>query len=221
MRLLPVLATATLASLAVSPAEAGPKVAVGGGLGTTGAGVQAQVELNDWIGLRGDYNVLQYSVEDTYDDVAYEGDLDMSTFGAYVDLRPFQNSFLVTGGMVFGDKKLESIASPTTNVDIGDQTFTPDQVGVLDMRADLGDTAPMFGLGFDTTFQGDGPFGFKLIVGAMFTDSPNIELTSRDGLLSDDPTFIAEVEQEELNLEEDIEDFKVWPVLQAGITFRF
>ena len=232
----------TAGSLAAAlPAQADPELAIGGGIGTPGANVEAQIALNDLFGLRGGYNYLAYSTDDTFDDIAYDAELDMQTFGAFLDVRPFSNSFIVTGGAYFGDKKIDAIARPTTSVEIGGTFFTPEQIGELDMTGDIGSTAPFAGIGFDTTFQGDGNIGFKLIAGAMFTDSPAITLTAEGGDICafEDPVqaaaceadpaaqtaalvvFQAELEQERQNLEDDIEDFKVYPVLQAGLTFRF
>ena len=57
----------------------------------------------------------------------------------------------------------------------------------------------------------------------MFTESPSVTLTSTGGTLSDaeQEIFLQELEKERQNLEDDVEDFKVYPVLQAGLTYRF
>lgn len=217
------LAAAALAAIGAGAAQADAQFAVSGSIGTPGGTVEGQVSLNDYLGFRGGYNYLSFDVDEDYDGVAYDGELEMSTFGAFVDLHPFKNSFIITGGAYLGDKKLDAVATPTEPVEIGDLVYTPDQVGTLDMSADIGDTAPFIGLGFDTTFQGDGHWGFKIIAGAMFTESPAVALTSNGGTLSDEEQaiFVDELEKERQNLEDDIEDFKAYPVVQAGLTFRF
>lgn len=196
------------------------QVAVGGTIGTTGVSVEAQMKLTPTVQIRGGYNYFQYGVDDTYDDIAYNGDLDLTTWGAFVDLHPFSNAFLVTAGAYFGDKKLGLTATPTSNVEIGNQTYTPAQVGRLNMDADLEDAAPFVGIGWDTTFENSG-MGFKLIAGAMFAGSPKVNLTSTGGSLSNDTNFQAQLAIEERNLQDDIDDFKVYPVVQAGLTFSF
>ena len=215
--------TAAAISSGATAAQAETQFAVSGSLGTTGGTVEGPVQVNDYLGFRGGYNYLSANVDETYDDIAYEGDFEMSTFGAFIDLRPFKNSFLLTGGAFLGDKTLDGIAKPLEPVEIGDLVYTPDQIGTLDMTADIGDTSPFVGLGFDSTFQGDGHWGFKLIAGAMFTESPSVTLTSTGGTLSDaeQEIFLQELEKERQNLEDDVEDFKVYPVLQAGLTYRF
>jgi hypothetical protein len=214
----------TLAALAAGSAwgagAAQAQIAIGGSIGTTGGSVEAQMQLTSTVQIRGGYNYLQYGVDDTFDDIAYDGDLDLSTFGAFIDLRPFANSFIVTAGAYFGDKSLDLSATPTANVEIGNQTFTPAQVGTLNGSADLEDVAPFVGIGWDTTFQGSG-MGFKINAGAMFTGSPDVGLTSTGGSLSNDANFQNQLAIEEQNLEDDIDDYKVYPVIQAGLTFAF
>ena len=216
--------TMTLAALmAAGTAAAGAaqaQVAIGGSIGTTGATVEAQVKVLPGLHLRGGYNYFQYEADDTYDDIAYEGDLDLNTLGAFLDFHPFGNSFMITGGAYFGEKSLNLTGTPTSNVEVGSQTFTPQQVGTLRMQADLEDTAPFIGLGWDNTFENPG-IGFKFIAGAMFTGSPQVNLTASGGTLSNDPNFQTQLAQEEQNLQDDVDDYEVYPVVQAGLTFSF
>jgi len=217
--------TITLAALAlgagVGAQTAQAQLAVSGSIGTTGGSVEAQTQITPIIQLRGGYNYFEYGVNDTYDDIAYEGDLDLTTWGAFVDFRPFSNAFIVTAGAYFGDKGLDLTARPTQNVEIGNQTFTPGQVGALRATAELEDTAPFLCIGLDTTFQGETGFGFKIIAGAMFTGSPDVSMTSSGGSLSNDPNFQAQLAIEEQNLRDDVDDYEVYPVVQAGLTYSF
>jgi hypothetical protein len=214
----------TLAALAAGTVSvagvAQAQVAVGGSIGTTGASVEAQVRVVPGIHLRGGYNYFEYEADDTYDDIAYVGDLDLSTIGAFVDWHPFGNSFFLSGGAFIGEKGLALTATPTANVEIGSQTFTPAQVGTLNMAADLEETAPFVGLGWDTTFENPG-LAFRFLAGAMFTGSPQVSLTSTGGSLSNDPNLQAQLAQEEQTLQDDINDYEIYPVVQAGITYSF
>ena len=214
----------TLAALAIAGAAtagaAQAQIAVGGSIGTAGASAEAQLKVAPGINIRGGYNYLQYGADDTYDGVAYEGDLDLTTLGAFVDVHPFGNSFFITGGAYFGEKTLGLFATPTQNVEIGSQTFTPSQVGTLSLAADLEDTAPFIGLGWDTTFENPG-IGFKFLAGAMFTGTPQVNLTATGGTLSNDANFQTQLAQEEQNLQDEISDYEIYPVVQVGVTLGF
>lgn len=209
-----------LASGAAAAGTAQAQVALGGSIGTTGVAVEAQFKVAPGLHVRGGYNYFQYEADDTYDGIAYEGDLDLNTLGAFVDLHPFGNGFLLTGGAYFGEKTLDLLATPTGTVQIGNQSFTPAQVGTLNMAADLEDTAPFVGIGWDTTFENRG-IAFKFIAGAMFTGSPQVNLTASGGTLSNDPNFQTQLAQEEQNLQNDIDAYEIYPVVQAGLTLSF
>lgn len=196
-------------------------LAIGGSIGTTGGGLEATAQITPGLQVRGGYNIFSYGLSETFDDIAYQGDLDLTSWGAFVDLRPFLNSFVVSAGAFIGDKGLRVAAAPSSSVRIGNQTYSPAQVGTLSLTADLAETAPFLGIGWDTTFQGDGVFGFRLMAGAMMSGTPEISLAASGGLLSTDPAFLAEVSREEQNLRSDVEAYEIYPVVQAGLTFRF
>jgi hypothetical protein len=210
---------AAAAGTGVAHADRG--LAVGGSIGTVGANIEATAQITPYVQVRGGFNYFEYAIDDTFDDIAYDGNLDLSNFSGFLDFRPFGNGFVLSGGAFVGDKALDMTARPTTNVRIGDVTYTPAQVGQIALNAAMEDVAPFVGLGWDTTFQGESPLGFKVIVGAMFTGSPTVDLTASGGTLSSDPTFQAEVAKEERNLQDDVNDFEVYPVAQVGLTYRF
>jgi hypothetical protein len=55
----------------------------------------------------------------------------------------------------------------------------------------------------------------------MFTGSPQVNLTSTGGTLSGDASFQTQLATEEQNLQDDIDTYEIYPVIQAGVTLRF
>lgn len=224
MRLSTAFALAAAATLAgAGTAHAEKRLAVGLAGGTTGVSGEVSFKANRYVHLRGGYNYFQYDLDDGYEDIDYSGELDLSNFGAFVDLHPFGNGFLLSGGAFIGDKALNLIAEPSSTYEIGDQTFTAAQVGTLHFDAELESTAPFVGLGWDTTFQGDSAWGLRFIAGAMFTGSPSIDLYTVGGTRSpsEDAALQQEIAEEEANLQDDVSDYEVYPVAQIGLTFAF
>ncbi len=221
MNRIAMLAALAAGTGAVGAGAADAQLAVGVGIGTAGAIAEAQYAVAPWLQLRGGYNYFEYDVDDTYDGIAYVGDLDLTTWGAFVDLHPFSNAFVVSGGMFVGDKGLLMAATPTTNTTIGNVTYTPAQIGTLGLDAALEETAPYAGLGWDTTNQGDSRIGVKLLIGVMFSGSPQVNLTASGGTLSNDAAFQNQLAIEETNLQDDVDDYEYYPVVQAGLTYRF
>ncbi|MEP4052237.1 MAG: hypothetical protein ABJN22_08330 [Litorimonas sp.] len=204
-----------------APSPKADKFAVGLGAGTTGATVEAKYAPNDTFGLRTNFNFLDFSVDEEFDDIDYEGDFNATTFGGFVDVAPFQNGFVLSGGAYVGDKTLDLDATPTTNVEIGGQTFTPTEVGTLTGKAELSSFSPYAGIGYDGFIAGSRDWSFNARAGVMFTGSPEVDLVSANGTLSNNPVLLQELEAEVAAIEDDADGYKYYPVLTIGIARRF
>lgn len=214
-------AVAALPACAAFAQEGRSRFAVGAQLGTPGAGLQAQYAVNDYIVLRGSYDVLQWDADDTYDDIDYKADIDFQSPGAFVDLHPFGNGFFVSGGAYFGERVVDLRSDPDEDVELGGFTFTPEQVGRLTGRIDLESTAPFLGVGYDNTFTRGGAWGFRVLAGAAFGDAPQVRLSASGGTLSDTPLFQEILADEERDIQEEADDYKVLPIVQIGLSYRF
>lgn len=218
---------ALLAAFAALPAttafaqEDRGRFALGAQIGTPGAGLQAQYSVNDYIVLRGSYDVLKWDTNDTYDGVDYEADIDFQSPGAFVDVHPFKNGFFVSGGAYFGERGVDLTSAPDEDVELGGFTFTPEQVGTLTGRIDLESTAPFVGIGYDNTFTRGGAWSFRVLAGAAFGDAPQVRLSASGGALSDDPLFQDILTEEERDIQEEADNYEVLPVVQIGLNYRF
>ena len=194
---------------------------LGGSIGTTGGSVEAKVAGSGNLMLRGSFNYLEFDRDDTYDDIDYDGEVDMKTFAGFVDLAPFSNGFVISGGAYLGDKTLDLLATPTTPVEIGDETFTPEEIGTLTGQAELANFAPYLGIGYDGFFNPRRDWSFNARAGVMFTGSPDVELISADGTLSSDARVQDALRDEIANIEDDVDEYKYYPVVTIGLTRRF
>ena len=230
-------ALASLASLAVlagglaAPAAAQTTRAAALDLsgGTTGIAGHAQVALHDRVALRMGYNWLDFAADDEeYDGVVYDGNLEFSGFGGFVDVHPLANALTLTGGVFVGDKSVLLEGTPQAAVEIGDQTFTPDQIGVLTGEAGFADAAGFVGVGWDGSLYKEGPIALIVRGGVMIAGDPSVTLDA--SILSDPSVTLpageaarlrAALDQEAVRLEEDIDDYAYWPVLTVGLGFGF
>lgn len=202
-------------------AAADGNFAVTGGIGTMGGAIEGQVKVNDLFQFRAGANYLTFDETIDVDQISYDGDLDFSGFGAFVDVHPFGGSFFVTGGAYAGDKSIDLLATSDVSVEIGGLTFTPAEYGRLEVDVAFDDVAPFVGAGFDTTFQGDGNWGFHILAGAALFGSGDVTLEAVGGTLSNDPILQAELAREIQDIEDEIEDYELWPVVQIGLSYRF
>lgn len=220
------LLTTTLLMLAAGAAEAQGRhplspITAALNAGTTGVGAEVQLSLGPVFVVRGGLDTLGYDFDESYGDIDYSGRFDFDTVSAFVDLHPFLNGFLISGGVYVGDRTINLNGQPTAPVEIGGATFTPAQVGTLSGRIKLSDTAPFVGVGYDDSFIREGRWGFRGMVGVAWSQDPEVGLSSSGGSLSDDPAFRARLEQEAREIQQDAEDKALFPVVQLGVTARF
>lgn len=210
-----------LGSLSVTPAILQAKeISVNLKAGTSGIGVEGEYSLNEYLGARLGANYFKYSYDGTKDDVKYNFDLGLKTVSALVDLHPFKGSFRLSAGAFYNWNQLDATAESSATYDIGNNTYTGAQLGTLKGTIDFNKIAPYFGLGWDTSFGKESGWGVVLDAGALFQGNPKVAL-SADGPISTDPTFQQNLALEEKNLQDDLDSYKVYPIISLGVSYRF
>jgi hypothetical protein len=219
----PLLLALALSSTAL--AADGPQGSEGGRFalgitgGTLGVGPELSYRFTDHIGVRGSLGWLSIGREQDVDDIDYDGDLDLLSFGGMLDVYPFGGGFRLSGGVRWVGNEINLRASPTNDVTIGGTTYTPAEIGTLRGTVEPNAVAPVVTLGWTGKLKR----GFTLGVeaGAMFQGAAKITNLRANGLLGSDAAFLADIEAEEEEIEDDIDDYKVWPVVQILVLYRF
>jgi hypothetical protein len=188
-------------------------------VGTLGAGGDATLSLNDSFALRLTGSILQWDTDDEIDDVDYHLELDYTSFGALVDVHPFSNGFRFSGGLMFNDNGIVLKATPSESEEIGGNTYTPEQIGVITGNLAFDDIAPYFGIGYGRAGAGDQGLTFTIDFGLLF-QSYELDL-SASGLAATDPQFLRDLEEEEGDIQEELDNFKIYPVIAVGLAYRF
>jgi hypothetical protein len=213
---------ASVAFLAFAAAPAGAQVTIGAHAATTGFGPDVQYRLNDYFSVRGAADWLDFSLSRTYDQVHYDGRIKLGTGSAFLDYHPWANAFFLSGGAYFGDRRATLTATPTSNVTIGGQAFTPSQVGRLDGAIKLSSAAPFAGLGVDSNAGAmRRGFGFKGVIGVAFSGKPSVTLASTGGIFSGSSILNQAIAQEQVDIANKASFLQYYPVVQAGLTYRF
>jgi hypothetical protein len=226
---------------AAVPAPAGGRWALGLRAGSSGLGAELALGLSARFDLRAGYYGGTYSDSVNYDGIDYDADLEAQAGAVMLDFRPFAGGFRVTAGVYSAPPDI--VFRHTANNDsyeIGGAEYTAD--GQLDGDIDLGGVTPYAGIGWGGGSGAPG-FAMSLDVGVMFAQSPSISLQAsgracNSSLLACDPngltgfdvndpddaraqTFRDELEQERRNVEDDVSNYKLWPVLSLGVHYRF
>lgn len=186
-------------------------------VGTLGLGADIGVGLHPRITLRAGANYIPYKPSITVSDTEFELSLPEMQFTGLVDLNLF-GGLRITGGMRYKTTEIEATGEYTGTVDIGDSTYTGDQVGNLTGAVVTKDWSPYLGIGFGSVAKRG--LGFILDLGVAFHGSPAVTLEV-DGPISSDPVFQSELAKEVANFEDDISWAKFYPVLTVGLSFGF
>ncbi|NJO38031.1 MAG: hypothetical protein HC871_10980 [Rhizobiales bacterium] len=190
------------------------------GISTLGLGLEAGVRVNPSFGLRLGGNWLGFDYDGVDGDLDYEGEVTLASLGALADYHPFQGGFRLTGGLRFNFNEADLDGTPDDDIEIGDETFSPDEVGTLTGDVGFDVLAPYLGIGYGATLlQGALSIGFDL--GVMYQGKGDVDLDAEDGLLSDDAVLQENLAIEEDKVEDDLEDFVVYPVIGLAVTYRF
>lgn len=214
-------ATALIAfGVNVNASEMG-EIAVGIKAGTLGLGVEVNYPVSPRLTMTAGINTFSRSMTDTTDGIDYDVDFNLRTIALLANFHPFAGSFRLTGGIMINSNELKMEAKPNgaTTYDIGDATYDISDVGTLKAAVDFNKTAPYAGFGFGHSASNG--FGFNLDIGVLMQGAPNVSMKT----VGTNPLILAalgaDLEKEEANAEDDIKEFTMYPVISAGINYRF
>lgn len=214
-------AAALAAAFVASPAAA---QSGGLGVGVTGGTLGIGPEINfrsDNFGIRGSATFLGISRDVESDGIEYNGDLKLRSFGGSLDFYPGGGGFRVSGGVRVGKNRVELFAQPgaTTTVEVGDATYTGAQIGTLSGEVRPNRVAPTLTIGYGGGRNAGLYFGID--AGAMFQGAPKVRSLVATGPIASDAAFQTQLANERREVEEDIDNFKIYPILQLGLGYRF
>lgn len=195
-------------------------LAVAGRAGTLGLGAEVTKGFTQTINGRFGLNNYTFDKSGAKDGVNYDIDLELENMGAFLDWHPFRGSFRTTAGIVHNGNGATLKAQSASTYEIGSQTYTGAEVGQL--NGDLGfDTmSPYVGIGWGNAVDNKGRWTFGVDVGALFQGGAELQLSS-NGLLASDATFQSNLENERQRAQDDLGELEVYPVVQAGLGYRF
>ena len=122
--------------------------------------------------------------------------------------------------MLNGNELNMKATGSNTSYDIGDTTYTASEVGTLTGNVEFNSFAPYVGIDFGNSVTKSKEFGFMFDLGIAYQGSPDVSL-SATGTLSNNATFKEELRKEEKALQDDLDNFTIYPVISLGVTYQF
>jgi hypothetical protein len=121
-------------------------------VGTLGLGADVGVGFHPRVTVRVGANYIPYKPGITVSDTEWKLSLPEMQFTGLVDLKLF-GGFRLTGGLRYKTSEVEATGEYTGTVDIGDSTYTGDEVGNLTGAIVTNDWSPYAGIGFGSVVK--------------------------------------------------------------------
>lgn len=189
-------------------------------ISSLGLGIELKQSFSNQFGARAGFNYFKYTYEGTGGDVDYDYDLNLSNITAVLDWHPFEGSFRLSGGLLINNNSVDADAEATATYTIGDETYTATDLGTLTGKIEFNKVSPYFSFGWDTSADMDKGLGFIAELGIVLQGSPTVDLEA-DGPIKTNPIFQDNLIKEEQELQDDVNNFKYYPVVVVGLIYKF
>ncbi len=206
-------AVGLLSSVVVAPPIAAQGAGVAVHVGSLGLGADLAIGFNRNVGLRVGGNLFPFNIDVTSSDVSYTANPPSPQFLAVLDLTA-GGAFRVSAGALIARNDFELDALLVGPVDIGGTLYAPEDLGTLTGTFDTRTVAPYIGIGFGS--PGNGRARFFADLGVAFHGTPQVSAVV-SGPIASDPAFQRDLEREIQQMQDDVDPFKVYPVLSVGV----
>lgn len=209
-----------------------------------GLGISVGMPLGERFNLRGAYHGFSYDIDDVEKNGAtYKGELELKTIGLFADWHPFKGAFRVTGGFASNGNQINLTGKPNGGqFDVGNCTYESDPADPLriDGTVEFSSSAPYLGIGWGGNLNAEPGFYGTFDLGVLFSGSPDTSLqgqgsarnanagqaaTCGDPVNYQDVSTYPEFQQEVQNAEDEVNDetdqYKLWPNIAFGLGWRF
>lgn len=191
---------------------------LGAKAGTLGLGLEATWKPSRFFDLRVGGNTFSYDDTATEAGIDYDTELDLRSYYATANLRFPLSPFRFTAGAVSNGNEVNLRSRSTSNFDIGGTSYTAAQVGQLSGSAGFDSLAPYAGIGFDLRLLDT--LGLSIDLGVLMQGSADLSLGA-SGPIASDPTFQSQLEAERRELQDELDDYDMYPVLSLGLSWNF
>ncbi len=205
------------------------EVGIAASAGTLGIGAELSISgASQWEGRLGIHG-YDYTERREESDIEYDAEASLRNVTAMVDWHPGGRGFRLTGGLVYNDTEVTGRSLPPASgfYNIGGVPVPVGLVGTLDAKADFDPIVPYAGLGWGRAPRSGSGFGVTLDLGVVFQGEGEVTLTPRipAGSPLNDPVarevLQVLIDRETRELQEDVDDYDLYPVVSLGVSYRF
>ena len=193
-------------------------------VGTLGLGVEGRWAPLPWVDFRLGAN--RYDIDDSGSQagINYDAIFALDTYYLTGNLRFPLSPFRVTAGAFSNNNEVLLTSQDTGGAlyNIGGLNFSADDVGTLQSITSFDSTSPYLGFGYD--FELSGKVGLNFDLGVLWQGEPSVTLEATG--LANAPAQVQidlarELEVERRELEDEVNDYKAWPVIALSFVYNF
>lgn len=216
---------ATLAAFALLAfGNASADFGVGVKASTLGVGLEGRWDPPvPWFDVRVGLNQYDYDDNGDYGGIDYDSTFALDSYYLTGNFKFPLSPLRFTVGAFSNGNELQLASSETAGlVDIGGTSFDLGTVGRVQGTTSFDSTAPYAGVGFD--FEVFGKAGINLDFGVLWQGDPNVALgvSNFDSLSPVEQALLTPaLEAERAEIEDDVSDYKAWPVISLGFVYNF
>lgn len=193
------------------------QMSIGVKAGSTGAGGEFTYSLNNKFNVRFAGSTFSYTYSGTEDmdpAVGYDVDGTVTSLGLTADYFPFKKFLKLSLGVHYHDFEVNGLVTPVEAYEVEGKVFSPEKLGQLTAVVNYENkVVPYAGIGFGNPVAAGFPIRFTLDIGAFYTQAPKINMVGEG--------MIAPTANQGQDFEDGLSDFKFYPVINLGISFRF
>ena len=213
------LAVFVLAALPMQVFAADTTARVDAHISTLGGGLEVGFPLSEYYDARVGFNQFKFSTTQNSGGLSYTGDLKLSNVGALVDWRPWSGTTHLTVGAIFNSNKFAMSAHATGGTyNINGVNYTGNPGDSITTAVEFNKVAPYLGFGWSGHPKNKG-LSLSSDIGILFQGSPKATVTATGNWGGANLSTLTNDAQNQLNT--DLKNFKMYPVVSLGIGYAF
>jgi hypothetical protein len=206
----------------VAPLARAQAVAIAPKVGTAGVGADLTIGLTRSLNLRLGAQGYARSDRRTEQEIEYDADLSLVSGEILLDLHPAGRGFRISAGAIVNGNEVTAVSTEDAVYTINGVQYPVGLVGRLSGNVETNAVAPYLGIGWGNAVAPGSRWHFAADIGAFYQGSPKVSLRAEPlipGLLPE--RFEQDLEAERREIEDDLDSYTVYPVVNLGVSYRF
>jgi hypothetical protein len=213
------------------------RIGIGVKASTLGVGVEVATPLAGKFNLRGGFNMFRFNKAITNNGIQYDGQLHFQSAEAHLDWFPF-GGFHVSPGLLFynGNQFTATAAVPGGQTfSVGGTTYESDPATPVTGtgKLDFVKVSPSIMVGIGNLIPRNGRhYSFLFEVGAVYQGSARVALNLAGNVcdptngsncrpISGDSAVQANIQSQQVKIQNDVNPYRFFPVISLGVGFNF